>query len=151
MRNCALTTALTVIFIANAGHAQTLDQQEKCAIEAKRSYQDIQAHDLAEQKQVGGQRISADYQSHYNTKTGKCLMLVETTDMLGGGTSSTAAYLMDANERRPYATYLWMSRKDKKYWDVPPTACELNPSLREKRTCKTREEFDGFVAGYLEE
>jgi hypothetical protein len=151
MRNCAVATALAAIFVGSPAHAQTLDQQERCAMEAKRSFQEIQAHDLAEQKQVGGQRTSADYQSHYNTKTGKCLMLVETTDMLAGGTSSTTAYLMDANERRQYATYLWMSRKDKKYWEVPPTVCELDPSLREKQTCKTREEFDGFVAGYLEE
>jgi hypothetical protein len=99
---------------------------------------------LAEQKQIGmGQRISADYQSHYFTKTGKCLVLVETSDMLAGAISTT--------EGRPYATYVWMSQKDKKYWEVPPTACELSPSLREKKQCKTREEFDAFVAGYMEE
>lgn len=115
MRSCALVTSLLSVFIATTGHAQTLDQQERCAMQAKRSFQEIQANDSAEQKQVGGQRLSADYQSHYNTKTGKCLMLVETTDMLAGGTSSTTAYLLDANERRQYATYLWMSRKDKKY------------------------------------
>ena len=145
--------AAAIAFAAGAiAHAQTLDQQERCATQAKRSFQDIAARDLAEQKQLGGmsRRISADYQSHYNTKIGKCLMLVETTDMLGGE-NSTTAYLIDANECRPYATYVWISRKDKKYWEVPPTACELAPSLREKRDCKTREEFDAFVAEYLEE
>jgi hypothetical protein len=132
-------------------HAQTLDQQERCAVQAKRSFQERQARDLAEIKQMGGsQRISGDYQSHYFTKTGKCLMLIETTDMMGG-TSSNTAYLIDANEGRSYATYVWMSRKDKKYWEVPPTACELSPSLRDKKNCKTREEFDAFVAGYMEE
>jgi hypothetical protein len=93
---------------------------------------------------------SADYQSHYDTKIGKCLMLVETSDLVNGETSNTA-YLIDANERRPYATYVWMSRKGKKYWEVPPLACELAPSLRDKKDCKTREEFDAFVAKYLEE
>jgi hypothetical protein len=151
VRSCALVTSLLSVFIATTGHTQTLDQQERCAVQAKRSFQEIQATDSAEQKKLGGERLSGDYQSHYNTKSGKCLMLVETTDMLAGGTSSTTAYLIDANERRQYATYLWMSRKDKKYWEVPPTACELVPSLREKTFCKSREEFDAFVAQYLEE
>jgi hypothetical protein len=150
MRNYRLA-ALLAIFAASAGHAQSLDQQERCANQAKRSFQEIQARDLAEQKQIGvGQRASADYQSHYYTKTSNCLMLVETTDMLAG-TQSNTAYLIDANERRQYATYVWMSRKDKKYWEVPPTACELVPSLREKKSCKAREEFDAFVAEYMEE
>ena len=95
-------------------------------------------------------RISGDYQSHYNVKLGKCLMLVETRDMIGSQ-SITTAYVRDANERRQYATYLWMSREGKKYWEVPPMACELAPSLREKRFCKTREEFDEFAAPYMEE
>jgi hypothetical protein len=77
-------------------------------------------------------------------------MLVETTDMIGGQSSNTA-YLIDANERRQYATYVWISRKDKKYWEVPPTVCELSGSLSDKKNCATREEFDKFVAGYLEE
>jgi hypothetical protein len=151
MRDCALATALVGLFIASAAHAQTLDQQERCAMEAKRSFQEIEAKDLAQGKAVGVSQIESNYQSHYNTKMGKCLMLVEKSSMLGAGNSSTTAHLIDANEQRPYATYVWISRKDKKYWDVPPAACELDPSMREKRTCKTREEFDAFVAGYLEE
>jgi hypothetical protein len=76
-------------------------------------------------------------------------MLVETTNMLAG-LSNTSVYLMDANERRQYAFYLWISRKDKKYWEVPPSNCELTPSLREKKLCTSREEFDAFVADYME-
>ncbi len=94
--------------------------------------------------------ISGDYQSHYNVKLGKCLMLIERTDMLDSQ-SITTAYVVDANERRQYAIYVWMSREGKKYWEVPPMACELTPSFREKRSCKTREEFDDFIAPYMEE
>lgn len=143
--------ALIALLVANAGRAQTLDQQERCATQAKRAYQEIQASDLAEGKAIGVSEIDSNYRSHYNTKMGKCLMLVKKNRMLGAGNSSTTAYLIDANERRPYATYVWISQKDKKYWEVPPSACELDRSLREKKTCKTREEFDAFVAGYLEE
>jgi hypothetical protein len=148
--------ALTIILIAIASgsiaRAQSLDQQERCAQQAKRAYAEteaeFEAYNRAQtQKTV---RYSGDYQSHYNIKLGKCLMLVETRDMIGSQ-SITTAYVRDANERRQYATYVWMSREGKKYWEVPPMACELTPGLREKRFCKTREEFDEFAAPYMEE
>jgi hypothetical protein len=144
--------ALAIILIAIAfdsiARAQSLDQQERCAQQAKRAYAELETQNGAEtQKTV---RLSGYYQSHYNVKLGKCLMLVERSDMLDSQ-SITTAYVIDANERRQYATYVWMSREGKKYWEVPPMACELAPSLREKRFCKTREEFDEFAAPYMEE
>jgi hypothetical protein len=148
----ALAIILIAIAFGSIAHAQSLDQQERCAQQAKRAY----AESLAEFEAYNGAttqktvRISGDYQSHYNMKLGKCLMLVETRDMLGSQ-STTTAYVVDANERRQYATYVWMSREGKKYWEVPPMACEPTPSLREKRFCKTREEFDEFAAPYMEE
>ena len=84
MRNFILSAALAALLIASAGHAQTLDQQERCAMEAKGAFQDIEAKDRADEKAVGVTEIASDYQSHYNTKIGKCLMLVEKTAALGG-------------------------------------------------------------------
>jgi hypothetical protein len=148
--------ALAIIPIAIAfgsiARAQSLDQQERCAQQAKRAYAETDAefeayNRAATQKTV---RFSGVYQSHYNVKLGKCLMLVETRDMIGSQ-SITTAYVTDANERRQYATYFWISREGKKYWEVPPMSCELTPSLREKSFCKTREEFDEFAAPYMEE
>jgi len=68
-----------------------------------------------------------------------------------GNQSQTSVYLSDAYERRIYAEYLWFSHETKQYWEVPPSTCELIPSLREKKHCNSREEFDAFVAGYMEE
>jgi hypothetical protein len=150
----ALAIILIAIAFGSIARAQSLDQQERCAQQAKRAYADemtataLDAQNGAETQKIV--HISSDYQSHYNVKLGKCLMLVEKRDMLGSQ-STTIAYVMDANERRQYATYVWMSREGKKYWEVPPMACELTPNLREKRFCKTREEFDEFVAPYMEE
>jgi hypothetical protein len=148
----ALAIILIAIAFGSIARAQSLDQQERCAQQAKRAYAELDAQYGAETQEMGIKtvHISGDYQSHYNVKLGKCLMLVERRDMLGSQ-STTTAYVMDANERRQYATYVWMSREGKKYWEVPPMTCELTPSLREKRFCKTREEFDEFVAPYMEE
>jgi hypothetical protein len=125
--------------------AQSLDQQERCAQQARRAFQEIQTEARASNQKMDLSPVSDDYQSH-----GKCLMLVETTTMLGSQ-ENVSSYLMDANERREYAFYVWISRQGKKYWEVPPTSCDLTPSLREKKTCKDRDEFDAFVAGYMEE
>ncbi len=148
----ALAVTLIAIAFGSIARAQSLDQQERCAQQAKRAYAELDAQNGTETQKMGLEtvHISGDYQSHYNVKLGKCLMLVERSDMLGSQ-SITTAYVMDANERRQYATYVWMSREGKKYWEVPPMACELTPSLREKRFCKTREEFDEFAAPYMEE
>jgi hypothetical protein len=67
-----------------------------------------------------------------------------------GGKSSTSKNLYDAIERRFYAAYLWTSRADKKYWEVPPMVCELTPSHGEKKYCKSEDEFNAFVAEYME-
>lgn len=148
----ALAIILSVIAVGSIARAQSLDQQERCAQEAKRAFTEKDAQDRLDMQKtgIGHSRVIGDYQSHYNVKHGKCLMLVETTDM-SGSQSITTAYVTDANEGRLYAIYGWMSREGKKYWEVPPMTCELTPSLREKRFCKTREEFDEFVAPYMEE
>ena len=46
-------------------------------------------------------RMSADYQSHYNTKMRRCLMAVQTMDSLGpSGKTGFTEYLVDPIERR---------------------------------------------------
>jgi hypothetical protein len=150
--------AIIAASLARPACAQTLDDQERCATQAEKAFQTWKREDRAEGERVGSSLVFADYSSHYNTKLQKCLMLVEAQHQLGhltqaspsGPTFSTTAALTDAYERRTYAVYVWMSRPDKKYWEVPPTSCELIPTPREKRNCATREEFDDFVARYLE-
>jgi hypothetical protein len=148
MRKIAFA-AITIVASNISANAQSLDQQERCAQQSHRTFQELDTKDRADQKQLGQTRISGDYQSHYHTKLGKCLMLIEAFDMLSGGQSSTSAYVMDANERRVYASYLLISRQD--YGQTPPAVCELSPSLQEKKLCASREEFDSFIARYMEE
>jgi hypothetical protein len=139
---------MIIISCTTLAHSQSLDFQAMCATQSRKVFQEYEN----EFKAGAGKMytVSSDYQSHYNTKLNKCLLLIEATRMLGDQTS-TSVYLSDAYERRIYANYLWISKKDKKYWEVPPTECELVPSLRNKQNCTTREEFDAFVAEYLEE
>jgi hypothetical protein len=133
-------------------HSQSLDDQERCATQARRAFVEWEAD---AKKGPGADRfevLSMDYESHFNLKMKKCLMLIESTSAMkiSNGNTSTSATLMDAFERHVYASYIWISHPTKKYWEVPPADCELIPSLTEKKNCASREEFDAFVASYLE-
>jgi hypothetical protein len=119
-----------------------LDHRESCAMQAKRSFDEIRARQAQELN--GSTQTAAVYQSHYYRKTGKCLALIKTIYYMSTGAISKFATLIDVNERRAYATYWEKS-------DTTTPLCELTPNLREKTNCTTRKQFDKFVAGYLEE
>lgn len=149
MRRYLLAALLTFAGGALA-HAQTLDQQERyamldqrerCAMQAKQSFEEIRARQAQELK--GSRQTAAVYQSYYHRKTRKCLALIKTIYYMSNGAISNFATLIDANERRAYATYWEKS-------DATTSFCELTPSLHEKTNCTVRQ-FDKFVAGYLEE
>jgi hypothetical protein len=139
-----------IVSCATLAHSQTLDFQAMCATQARKAFQEWEIERTKVEEKFGGTDVLSDYQSHYNTKLKKCLILIQATSMRGNQ-FSTSVHLSDAYERRIYASYIWISEQGKKYWEVPPTSCELIPSLRQKKSCTTREEFDNFVAQYMEE
>ena len=146
-----LVLALSAVMVCSpVTRSQPLEHQAMCAAGAEKAFRQYFNEDKVESEKLGMKTISHDYQSHYNTKIQKCLILTEKTYVFGSLTG-TSINLWDAYERRQYATWLWTSHETKKYWDVPPLACEIAPNYREKKNCTTRDEFDVFVAQYMEE
>jgi hypothetical protein len=142
-----------IVSCATLVHSQTLDFQAMCATQAQKAFQEWEIERTKSKLRIS-KDISTDYQSHYNTKLKKCFILIETNGLMPGleeGEFLFTKTLSDAYERRVYASYGWVSRTGQKYWEVPPTSCELIPSFRQKKFCKTQEEFDDFVAQYMEE
>jgi len=131
--------------LADKSKLESLQLQEKCAEQAKKVFHSLGYKDTQ-------QNLNTDvYQSHYNTKLGKCFMAVESTNMTTSpGTQFTNRILLDAFEQREYAEYTWMSRKDKKYWEVPPTVCKLIESSTSEQICKSEDDYKAFVAKYVE-
>jgi hypothetical protein len=125
----------------------SLQEQSICAKQAKIAFEEWNA---SRNKVPDLKPFNGDYQSHYNSKLNKCLILIEGIDEMNGQIL-TSATLMDAFERRVFAHYLWETKEGKKYWEVPPTACELIPTSQEKTDCSSKEEFDAFVAKYMEQ
>jgi hypothetical protein len=99
------------------------------------------------------QKAVSEYQSHFNTKINRCLMLIHRRTVLPLSTNlsnqARQAVLIDANERRYYATYIERQLAEETKSKIE--RCELRPGVRQRTVCTTREEFDGFVARYLEE
>jgi len=151
-----LFTTLFILIVLNFSNselrAQSLQDQAICAAQARKTFQEENVEWDRQDKQtnLGMRTIGVDYESHYNAKINRCLMLVIRTYSFGKETS-TSKSLYDAIERRQYGQYLWTSREGKKYWEVPPLSCELTPSHSETQYCKSEDEFSAFVAKYMEE
>jgi len=131
---------LCLCVIATTATAQSLEQQAVCAKQAKIALQEY--GNEIQKKASPNLDQHSDYQSHYNTKLNKCLMEIETT-FFDGGHITTSVLLMDAFEQRVYASYVWASPN--------VNSCDLVPTSQTQTHCSSREEFDAFVAKYMEE
>ena len=119
---------------------QRLEFQEKCALQAEKIFRAM------------GYKLDADsLQSHYHEKRGHCFMVMAPGPKSNpDGTFFTFKYLLDAYEQKSLAEYAWMSKKSTPYSQVPPFICKLIPSVGEETTCKSNEEFEKFVAVFME-
>jgi hypothetical protein len=99
------------------------------------------------------QNIASKYQNHYNTKLDRCLLLIRRVLVLPLATNLSdqqrQMILIDANEKRPYATFV----ETQLATEMRPRIdkCELAPDIRLKMACSARNDFDAFVARYLEQ
>jgi len=88
-------------------------------------------------------------QTHYNVKLNKCFLAFDYTTRNADGLENVR-YLLDAIEQREYAEYIWKSAKGRPFLIVPPLSCKLIPSSGDKSICKSEEEYEAFVAHYME-
>jgi hypothetical protein len=133
--------------------SQSLDVQERCASEARKAFHELEDENKAKYNESTlVDKGASDYQSHYNKKLDRCLMLINRRSVLPLSTNLSdqqrQSVLVDANERRYYASYVetQLAAETKSKIDT----CELIPGMRRKSVCTTREEFDAFAATYLE-
>ncbi len=112
-----------------------IELQEKCAKQALEAYR-LSGWD---------KNLLASFSNHYNEKLNKCFVLIGETH--AGGNSES---LQDAFEGKVFGFYMWLVKKDKKYWEVPPFRCEVTLISGEKKTCESSDEFDDLVKAYME-
>ena len=128
----------------------TLAQQKMCADQAKRFFADD-----SETASFGATKkttvmVPPSYIDHYDAKANVCYVAIVRGDSIDGGQTITfSTSVFDAFERTSYATYIWTSDKEKKFWQVKPTMCEVEPRGQDKITCKSEDEFNQLVQKYL--
>jgi hypothetical protein len=154
MRSAAFFVMIAFAVCGTPAHSQSLDLQERCAAEASSAFRQLEGENAAKYNQSTLiQKAVADFQSHYNTTLNRCLLLINRVSVLPLSTNLSNqqrhSVLVDANERRYYATYL----ETQLAVETKPKIerCELRPTMRYKTACSTRGEFDAFVATYLEQ
>ena len=150
-RAAAAIATMTAIVVSWGAEAQSLAVQErlhvlqdKCEFHANLAfrewfeYREAAAYFWDEDVE----RLTADYHSHYSTRLRQCLMLVEESASKNGGLERVS-FIVDIPEQREYAYYLADNNE--------VVVCELKPTVIQQTLCKTRDEFDNFVAAYMDE
>jgi uncharacterized protein YijF (DUF1287 family) len=87
-------TLICTIACANVARSQSLDLQERCASQARKAFEELENDYKAKGddslKTVTG---APNYQSHYNTKLKRCLMLITRYEHYSAvGTGSTSGF-----------------------------------------------------------
>ncbi len=127
--------------LESTSKSANLDIQERCAKQAREEFTD-------EGYKIGG---AAVYSSHYNLKLNHCFVQIQNTEpSKRPGEVMTSILLIDAFEGKVYGNYLWTSRKDKKFWEVPPIDCKVTPPSGEEIACHSSDEFNAVVKQYME-
>ncbi len=144
---CIITTCFICSFSFSAFAEQihptgaSLDLQEKCAKQAREQFKN---DGWGEQKMAG-------YSSHYNDKLNKCFVwILATTVDNATGNITTSQILEDAFEGKVFGSYIWVSDKVKKYWEVPPQECDMILITGEKKNCVSSDEFDELANYYMQ-
>ena len=136
---------LCLLLTATTASARSLEQQAICAKQAKVAFEEYSA----DPKSSGPKKLTNDYESHYNPKLNRRLMAIQTTELMGKETYVTAL-LMDAFQRHVYAAFNWLSHEGKEYGEAP-IICQLTPTSQTQTHCSSKDEYDAFVAKYMEE
>jgi len=137
--------------LADKTARENLEFQEKCALQAKKIFDDPYYKDESRDKPGGSSQI---YRSHYNAKLRKCFMVMTNNpSALLSNADFYSVDLLDPIERRDFASYnKWPTEgKNKQSPPMPPFSCTLRHSSTNERECVSYEEFKAFVAIYMED
>src|SRR5262249_27142004 len=102
---------LGLLTCSTAARTQSLDVQERCAAAARKTFQELEEENKAKYDQSTLiQKGVSGYQSHYNNKLDRCLLLLSRRSVLpltiNLSNQERLSALVDANERRYYAIYI---------------------------------------------
>jgi len=114
-----------------------LDLQQKCARQAGEAF----SHDFL--ASLAGKDPLTNFTNHYNSKLGKCFVLININVITARKTMSETKFLSDAFEGKSYGVY---GREGDNV-----TSCEVTLPTGEKRRCHSSTEFEDLINVYMEQ
>jgi type II secretory pathway pseudopilin PulG len=116
----------------------SLALQGKCAEQARKAFNAFGF----------GPNDMADYSNHYNATLNKCMVRLE-RQLATGQVTYVFKNVFDAFENKDVGTYVWHTVGDKKYWEVPPSQCQVVSTSGEKQACQSEDEFNKLTDVYM--
>lgn len=125
--------------------AATLAQQKMCDEQAaKRFHEDENSDDFGTKKK---NPPITSYTSHYDPAVNVCYVRINSFGGVDSAAVSDVVY--DAFGGRVYATYIWVNPLKKKFYEVPPSECEINIPGKPLEKCNSSEEFNELAEKYF--
>lgn len=115
--------------------AASLEQQKMCADQAAKVF-----------KENGHSKFD-NYTDHYDPTVNVCYIRVNSSSFDKFPTDAMVVY--DAFGGRVYANYMWINAQNKKFWEVPPSECEIHIPDKPVKKCNSAEEFDQLTEKYF--
>jgi hypothetical protein len=135
-------SACAIILNCRLTEAQTLDQQTKCAAQARIAFMEIETQRTPEFLKYGNKGLSSTFSSYLNLRFNRCFVLIERSFTDFNNNYATETDLTDAISRHGYAFYSDRGGK--------MLTCDLSPPGKARVICVSREKFDAFTAQYME-
>ena len=115
----------------------SIETQERCMKQAQEFLSQFITRDLVETR------------THFNEGFNKCFVETRTV-RFDSGDRSESVVLQDAVEGRDYASYIFISDRNKSDLAVPPGVCKVMLPSGEMETCHSIEEFNALIKQYME-
>lgn len=122
----------------------SLRDQMLCAQQAERAFESDQR--TANTKDL--HLISAHFVSHYQPSSNRCFVETDSTYISKDKSFTVTRDVSDAISGDLLGMYIWVN-KDKKYWEVKPTMCDMIDQNGDKTYCQSDDEFTQLAAHYM--
>jgi hypothetical protein len=132
--------SLTVSQAAGQQAHSSLSDQKMCAAQAKKFFMETDFSNDSKHP------LKNEFTSHYDAPKKICYVRINYTIRTPETTEiAVSNYVFDAFEGRGLASYIWISEKGKKFWEVKPMECWVKPVGGSKANCASSEGFEAAV------